>query len=138
MGLLICFSYGNIILNFINQNGLPFEDKILESHKSNFAILSNIGLVAMLYVDKLITHFITKQNNNSPYIDVIIIVDIILSVAITVMAQLMIDKLLVPIYWFKLSYLFILFIALLIIYKAETLKIRHLSSNSDILPTNNI
>lgn len=139
MGLLSAFSYGDWILNLINQNGTSFEDKIIESHSSSLVVLCNVGLVTMLYIDKLITHFITKQHNKSHYIDVILVFDILIAFLIYAVVQLVLnDKSFVLVSWFKLSYLFIPFILSLVIYKADTLKIRHTSSNSDILPSKNI
>ena len=138
-GLLACFSYGDLILNFFNKNGISFEDKILETHASSLMILVNVGLVVMLYIDKLITHFVTGKSNKNQYTDVILIINIVLAVAITVIAQLMINKSdsFVPVDWFKLSYLFALFALLLVVYKAETLKIKHTSSINDIINENN-
>lgn len=137
MGLLACFSYGGIILNFFNKNGIPFEEKILNSHKSNLMILINIGLVVMLFIDKLIIQIVTKQVNKNYYVDSLLVFDIILAVVMTVIAQAIVEKLFIPVDWFKLSYLSILFIILLVVYKAESLKIKHISSNDDILPTKN-
>lgn len=138
MCVLSCFSYGDLILNFFDRNGIPLEDKILASHSSTVMILANIGLVVMLYIDKFIMGFITKQKNKNQSIDAILIAAIILAVVMTVFAQLINNEGFIPIDWFKLSYLLILFILLLIIYKAETLKIKHISSNTNILPTKNI
>ena len=135
MGMLSCFSYGNLIFNFLNQNGIPFEDKMQESHSSTLMILANVGLVVMVYIDKIIIYFVTKQENKSQGIDIILMINIILAIVITVVAQLIKDEQFVPVYWFKLSYLLVIFILLLIIYKAETLKIKHISS--DISSTEN-
>ena len=106
-----------------------------ESHSSTLMILANVGLVVMVYIDKIIIYFVTKQENKSQGIDIILMINIILAIVITVVAQLIKDEQFVPVYWFKLSYLLVIFILLLIIYKAETLKIKHISS--DISSTEN-
>ena len=137
VGLLSCFSYGSLIINFFNERGLPLEETILESHESSWMILANVGLVLMLYIDKILTHLITKQKNKNHYIEVILFINIFIAIFLTVIAQQIKHEGFILVSWFKLSYLLSIFIILLTIYKADSLKITHISTDRDILPSKN-
>jgi len=113
------------------------EDKIIEMHLSSFMILTNVGLVLMLCVDRIITCYVTKQKIKGQFIDFILIINIIIAVFITTMAQLINNGEFAPVSWFKLSYLLGIFVILLTVYKAESLKIEKISTSNSILPSKN-
>ena len=112
------------------------EDKIIEMHLSSFMIITNVGLVLMLCVDRIITCYVTKQEIKGQFIDVLLIINIIIAVFITTMAQ-EINNGFVPVSWFKLSYLLGVFVILLTVYKAKSLKIEKISTSNSILPSKN-
>jgi quinol-cytochrome oxidoreductase complex cytochrome b subunit len=133
-GILICFSYGELVLNFFIKNDVKFDDKIIEMHDSSLMILVNVGLIAMLYVDSLITHILTKSNFRSKLAETVFFISIFIAIFLTVFAH-MVKEGVVLANWFKLSYLFIVFIAMLIIYKAESLREPSFACDNDILPS---
>ena len=97
-------------------------------------ILTNVGLIAMLCVDNFITKLFTKNRHKTSILDPCLIISILAAIFITIISQLILDGTFVAADWFKISYLFIIFVGSLIVYKAESLEISHNSNDSSILP----
>jgi hypothetical protein len=133
-GILFCFSYGELILNFFIKNNIKTEDKIIEMHCSNLMILVNVGLITILYVDKLIIQLITNNNFRNKITEIVFFMSILIAIFLTVIAQ-EVKKGVVLADWFKISYLFIAFIVMLVIYKAESLRDPKFAFDRDILPS---
>jgi undecaprenyl pyrophosphate phosphatase UppP len=131
VGCLFCFTYVEFLFNFISKNGVSFDEKIIELHKSYTMLVSNIGLVCILYVENFIECLVTKNNKNNKNF-IYIIIDIIIAVFLMVLVQKKIQEEIEFVEWFHLYYLFIAFFVFLIIYKSESLKTTHLSSKNDI------
>jgi hypothetical protein len=136
VGLLLLFSYCDIILNLIMENGIPLENIILKSHAPTFMILTNVGLIFLFCFVWVITYHLTKQEYKKPLLDMILLISIIFAISLTVIAQEINDGAKF-VNWLKLSYLFGIFIISVIAYKAETLNRKHISTDSDILPSIN-
>lgn len=98
-------------------------------------ILTNVALIAMLCVDNFITKSLTKSRHKTSVLDPCFIIGILAAILTTIISQLILDGTFDAADWFKISYLFIIFIGCLIVYKAESLEISHNSNDRSILPT---
>ena len=125
--LLIGFVYTELVFNFLVPDSPVLNDKIIELLNSKFMILSNAGLVAMLFVDSHITKKILKDETPHKFVGLLVFT-LILVIALTVFAEELKKGTIQFPHWFPLSYLFFLFLSLLTVYKAETLNIKHNSS----------
>jgi divalent metal cation (Fe/Co/Zn/Cd) transporter len=110
-------------MNSLDKNGCPLEIKLRELHSSLPMLLVSIGLVSMLYVDNLIIRLINKDTKPviNKYSDALLFIGIMLSVILTYFAHSMTVEKRELLDWIQLSYIFIIFIAILIIYKAKSL-----------------
>lgn len=98
-------------------------------------ILTNVGLIGMLYVDNFITKLFTKSKHKTSVLAPCLIISIIVAIFITIISQQVLEGKFNAASWFKISYLFMVFIACLIVYKAESLEIAHDTNDSPILPS---
>lgn len=135
LGILCCFSYGELLIHVITKSDIPFEAKFIELNSDTGMILTNVGLIGMLYVDNIITKLITKSQKEGHALGICLTLSIIIAIFVTIISQKVINKVFIPEDWFKISYLFYIFITCLVIYKAESLKIAHVSDDNAILPS---
>lgn len=134
VGILCCFSYCEVLLFVISKNTETFENFFVRYNSETSMILTNVGLIAMLCVDNFITTLFTKSRHKTSVLDPCLIISILTAIFITIISQLILDGTFVAADWFKISYLFIVFVGSLIVYKAESLEISHSSNDSSILP----
>ena len=128
--LLVSFSYTELLLDSFLVPNVSFEQKMIELLNSTVMVFSSAGLVALLFVDNVITKKITRDNtqHNNFFVG-IVIVSIITMIFMAVLAEGIEKNTFVLPQWFHLWYLFLVFLGCLILYKAETLNIKHISSN---------
>ena len=128
--LLASFSYTELLVSSLFVPNVHFEEKIIELLNSRIMLLSSVGLVAMLFVDNIITKKITRDNTqHSNFFVGVVIASIITVIFLAVLAEGIEKKSFVIPNWFRLGYLFVFFLCCLTAYKAETLNIKHSSSN---------
>lgn len=131
--ILLCgFSYGQLIVNFVIDNGTSFDALVLKMHSSEAMVLTNMGLVLMLLVDNTITGFLTKREVIShvwPHALLAFAGLLIIGLAACAEACINGTEL---VSGFYISYIFLAFVIVLIVYKAETLKISHHTKSGDI------
>ena len=126
--LLATFSYIDLVGNFFATNPLGFEAKIIEMLTSRFMILSNAGLVAMLFLDNHIMRRITKTTSQNRFVGVLIFSLIIIIVLAVFADEINKGNMQLP-GCLHLYQLFLIFLICLTIYKSETLNIKRNSSS---------
>ena len=128
--LLFGFSYTELWVGSLFEPNVHLEGKMIEMLNSGIMLFSSGGLVAMLFVDNVITKKIIRDNTGHSNLFVgILIMSMLIILFLAVLAN-GIEKgtYTFPAY-FHLWYLFLLFLVCLVFYKAETLNIKHNSSN---------
>ena len=129
--LLAGFAYTELFVSGLLGVGVSFEEKIIELMNSRIMLFSSVGLVAMLFVDGVITKKITRNNQtqHSDFSVGVMLASIISVIFLAVVAEGIKENALNPPNWFRLCYVFLFFLGCLIVYKAGTLNIKHYSSN---------
>ena len=136
--VLCCFSYSELLIYMISESEQTFEEFFIESNSKLSMILVNVGVIGMLYVDNAITTFCTKRvSKHSSVLECCFVIGVILAIFMTVLSQMVVAKELDLNQWMKISYLFYIFIGCLIVYKANSLEIPHVSDDNAILPSRN-
>jgi hypothetical protein len=126
--LLVGFSYGELIFDCFFADSVDFEEKLIELLNSKYAVFVNGGLITMLYIDNYITKRIAKDNMLQEHTGLIVFSFILItSLAVLAEQHKELHK------WFHISYVFIIFLACLTVYKAKTLNIKR--SSLQILST---
>jgi hypothetical protein len=136
--ILLCFSYAELITDFVRKDGIGFEKKLIEIHSSFAMIVVSMGIVFMLYIDNYIICLINKKTRLNRHIEFLLFANMMIAVILTYFAYATTTKEILLNDTFKLSYLFITFIVILIIYKAESLPLEKVYSDSEgngILPS---
>jgi len=125
--LLVFFSYSELFFNFFDPNAISFNDKLIDMLNSRSIILSNTGLVTILYIDSLIIKKVINVYSRENFYG-LLFCSLVMVIVLTVFAEAIYEgKMQLPT-GMHLSYLFYLFILFLTIYKAESLNIKHHSS----------
>jgi hypothetical protein len=108
-----------LIFNYFFTDSVGFEETLIKLLNSEYAIFVNVGLVTMLYLDNYITKKIVKDDTQQEHAG-LIIGSFILITSLTVFTEhtYKLHE------WFRISYIFIIFLACLTVYKAKTLNIR--------------
>lgn len=134
--LLFMFSYQSLVSCLIMVDGEDVLLKLVEINKDIETLFLNLGVVIMLVIDNYITSIIFKTNNmkdrmtnNMWYLFAALVCIIVLKPIAEVNNEI-ITILRVPC-------IFALFMISLFMYKAKSLKISHISVDSDILPSKN-
>ena len=135
--VLCCFSYSELLFHIISQSEKTFEIFFIETNSELSMILVNVGMIGMLYVDNFITNLCAKKSNKASALEPCFVISIIVAIFITILSQMIVNDGLVLVKWFKVSYLFCIFIAGLVVYKAKSLEIAHISGDGSILPSKN-
>lgn len=137
MAILCCFSYSGLLLFIVSDNTETFESFFIRANSDTTMILTNVGLIGMLYVDNLIIRMFTKSPGKTSVLGSCLILNIIVAIFLTILSQKIVNNEFIPADWFRISYLFYIFIIGLVVYKAESLEIQHHSDDSAILPSKN-
>jgi hypothetical protein len=133
IAILAAFSYGELIFNYIRVDGIGFENKLIDIHSSYAMLLVNMGLVFMLYVDRYITYLTSKHRSPSMHIEFLLFINMVIASTMTFLAFKMKEGFVLKVN--LLPCLFIIYIAILIIYKAESILLNnaHNMSNGNML-----
>jgi hypothetical protein len=121
--LLISFSYGELWSNFFIAGSVGFKEKLTELLNSPFTLLSNAGLIAIMFLDSYITKAITKNNTQQEHeIAAIIVISFIAVIFLKMFAEIKggLEN--------YLCWLFLFFLGCLFYYKSKSLNIKHSSS----------
>lgn len=137
MAILCCFSYSELLVFIVSKNTETFETFFVMAHSDTSMILTNVGLIGMLYVDNFIIRLFTKSPGKNFVPGLCLTVGVIMAIFITILSRRIVDNEFVPAAWFKVSYLFGIFIVSLIVYKAESLEISHHAEDCPITPSKN-
>ena len=137
MIILCCFSYSELLLHVISQSEKSFEAFFIETNSNLSMILVNVGMIGMLYVDNFITNLCTKKTSKVSVQEPCFVICVIIAILMTIISQMIVNGELVLAQWLKVSYLFAIFIAALVVYKAKSLEIAHVSDDQSILPSAN-
>jgi len=137
MAILCCFSYSELLVFIVSKDTETFESFFVKANSDTAMILTNVGLIGMLYVDNFIIRLFTKSPGKNSILGLCLTLGVIVAIFITILSQKIVNKEFVPAEWFKVSYLFCIFIVSLIVYKAESLEISHHADDSPIAPSKN-
>jgi hypothetical protein len=124
--VLSAFSYGKLIYDYIRIDGIGFENKLIDMHSSLSMLVANMGIIFMLYLDRYITYLLDKRRNPNIQIElksILLYINMPIAAIMTFLAiKIKAGEVILP-EWLKLSYLFAIFVVLLIVYKAESMRI---------------
>ena len=135
VSFLCLFSYTSLIVLFIVKGYHCFVSSLTSNMQDDTMLLTNIGMVGMLFVDSFITGIITKRHEVRPILRLTIFLSAILALVMTIFTRIANEQgWLLQIETFTMLE-FCVFILLLIIHKAESLCICHYSDNNSIKPS---
>jgi uncharacterized protein YacL len=124
---LVSFAYGDLVVNFFLDNSVSFEQELTKLLNSDVVFYSNFGLVIMVLIDNTITKKITKNNARNNFMIIFLCISIILILFLNALANKVIEQQEKLYDGFHLYYLFLIFLICLIVSKAESLNIKHVS-----------
>lgn len=127
IAILAAFSYGELVFDYIRVDSIGFGNKLIDIHSSYAMLLANMGLVFMLYVDRYVTYLITKHRYPGMHMEFLLFINMIIASTMTFLAFKMKEGFVLKVN--LLPCLFIIYIAILIIYKAESIQ-AHKSNGS--------
>ncbi|MDR0724972.1 MAG: hypothetical protein LBF59_03055 [Prevotellaceae bacterium] len=124
---LVSFAYGDLVINFFLDNSVSFEQELIKLLNSKVVFYSNFGLVIMVLIDNTITKKITKKNTRNNAMIIFLCISIIIILFLNTLADKVVEEQEKLYDGFRLYYLFIIFLVCLIVSKAESLNIKHVS-----------
>lgn len=131
---LCLFSYTSLIVLLIVKGIGAFVESLTLSLLKDTMLLTNIGMVGMLFVDGFITDVLTKRHNVRHVLRLTVFLSAMLALTMTIVARIANDHGWLSQVETLTACEFCVFVILLIVHKAESLCISHYADRNSIKP----